>query len=41
MNESLAQDYDLLLKTDSAHLDTKLNITEHDPKTERWEHYWA
>ena len=32
MNESPAQDYGLLLKIDSAHLETKLNITEHDLK---------
>ena len=41
MNESPAQDYGLLPKTDLAHLDTKPNISEHDPKTERWECYRA
>ena len=34
MKESPAQDHDLHPKTNSAHLNTTLNITEHDPKTD-------
>ena len=41
MNESPAQDYGFPPKTNSAHFDTKSNITKHDPKIEHWEHYRA